>query len=213
MSPSTASERLSAARLGAIAKAWPDDEAGLRAIFDAGRELGLSLGQTWDAQALAQWLSTAGLPCLSGDWRLRADGAWELRRPPCAGADCERWREACDGLVMGLGDSLRYARHFKGEAGECLDLLYEDQDLRWARLPEALVTALDPLQASLQRHQAGLELQGYAEGTVYYRLHDTHALRAHRRGFLLGSVSDFAARQLPGLRLCETSPRAIWEGD
>lgn len=196
-----------------MVKAGSSDEAGLRAIFDAGRELGLSLGQTWDAQALAHWLSSAGLPCLSGAWQARSDGAWELRRPACGSADCERWREACDGLAMGAGDSLRYARHFKGEAGECLDLLYEGQDLRWAQLPEQILTALAPLLASLQAHQAGLELQGYAEGTVYYRLHDTHALRAHRRGFLLGSVADFAACRLPGLRLCETSPRAIWEGD
>lgn len=192
----------------------------LRAIFDQARRLGLEMRRqgAWQDVQMADWLSESDLPCLGGQWQTLDQGGHALHRPSCAlrPTACDVWREALDGLVMGAGDSLRYARHFSGEFGECVDLLYDEEKVnqRWADIPVALQQPLLRLQERLAVHQAELEWLGYAEGTIYYRLQDRHPqLQGHRHGFLVNSVTDFAATELPEIKLFEASPRAIWDGD
>jgi len=192
-------------------------------IFDACRKLGLESSAQQAAYAspaeLASELSQTDLPCIGGPWSQLAAQVWELRRSPCqtlSAAYCALWREALDGLVMGVGDSLRYARHSHFSEGQCVDLLYDLSagDQRWGEVPAALIQKLQPLQDKLQRSQAQLKLLGYAEQTLFCLLEDRHqAFASQRYGFLLQSIQRFAQAQLFPVRLQEVSPQAVWTGD
>ena len=198
----------------------------LRAIFDAGRQLGLNLSQPgpWDAEKMALALTDSNLPCVGGTWRQHVDGAWKrVRRPDasCLADRCHAWREALDGLVMGAGDTLRYSRHSQGSdpfgAEKCVDVLYDVRDAarwRWADVPAKLEQRLQPLLAQLAKTQAVLKLHGYAEGTLFAQIEDQHPqLGGHRYGLLLESIQRFIAREIPEISLREMSPQAVWTGD
>ena len=94
----------------------------LRGVFDNSWKLGRSavryLGLQWELSDLHEVLTSVGIACLTGRWT-QHNGALVLNRAGCAPARtigsfyCDYWREAIDGLVMGVGGDERYA----GELG------------------------------------------------------------------------------------------------
>ncbi|HLU69349.1 MAG TPA: hypothetical protein VKZ88_01120, partial [Fibrobacteria bacterium] len=144
-----------------------------RAVFDKSRKLARSLshhlGVSFEVQDFEALLTTSGVSCFQGEWSARPH-ARVLSRAGCdacpqsGAAACDYWREALDGLVVGLGDTERLARHASvrhGDAG-CIDVFYaersrkRDGDPAWGPLPDHM--ALDLLEAtSLFRHRTDVE--------------------------------------------------------
>lgn len=96
------------------------DEAELhRRLFESGVKVGTAarrtLGRPLHSEELPELLARLGVPCLeAGTWStLPGEPGWRFTRKPCCGGDacqvrCDAWREAIDGLVVGLTGTLRY---------------------------------------------------------------------------------------------------------
>lgn len=215
--------------LRALAAAPPDSrEVALRAVFDASRALAMSavraFGVSWENSDIADLISSSGSPCLRGAWSKKND-AWVLVRNSCSGVGqfgsvlCDYWREAVDGLVSGAGETERFARHESLGHGDsqCLDILYQEipGELRIRRpqfgeLPDEWIDSLRPLTEKLSASGVRLELDGYAEGTIYYRLERSEGSVCGAGGTLL---HDMALREFqklrPGLKAKDSSPVAV----
>jgi hypothetical protein len=97
------------------------DEAELhRRLFETAVRVGAlgqqALGRPLHASELPALLAQLGAPCLeSGAWTmLPGQPGWRFTRKPCCGGEscqvrCDAWREAIDGLVLGLTGRLRYS--------------------------------------------------------------------------------------------------------
>lgn len=225
-------ERHEQARLGFLhmlqhqqEEAKPEQtQAWQREIFDVSRQIGLEQiqdNEPWSTKKIALFLSASGIPCVGGEWEYVEKGLWQLARQGCDSACdrvCHYWQEAADGLVMGLGDSARYARHQCRANGDpqCVDVLYDRplHDQRWGSVPADMLKELNTLEATFSQHQFRVEWLGYATGTLYYKLHDNHSqLASHRYENLITSIAKEIQRHFPELKIQEVSPRAVWQGE
>jgi len=218
-------------------------DAVLKAVFDASRKLGLSLSRffriQWESADFGELLPWSGVPCFQFDWVSRSSGenpggAHVATRPGCeagraAGAiACDFWREALDGLVMGLGDEARFARHRSvghGDA-ECLDIVFEERSSgvrapRGARDGATRFGTVDPevhaaLAGAIEKFRAmkvKLRLEGVSEGVLYYQLDADEGVLCGAGGALLHqSLEREAARAVPHLKLKDTAPIAVYGG-
>jgi hypothetical protein len=214
--------------------AGPRGEALLRAVFDNSRKLGaglaVRLGVTFEVQDLQALLEAAGPPCLSGRWSER-ERARVLERPGCgfaraAGAHaCDYWREALDGLVMGLGDRERVARHACARRGDgaCIDVLFLDGSAEgsregnaagstpaWAPLPENMAIDLQEA-AEYFRHKTGIgvDLKGVNEGVLHFRFEGSTDGRCAPGAASTRYFSELVHARFPGLRLMDITPQAV----
>lgn len=215
-----------AALLGLIAD--DDRDKLLRLIFDNSRKFGASavryFGFSWEISDLQDILSQTHIPCLNGAW---SDGvhAKVLTRSGCAeqmqtgSFYCDYWREAFDGLIMGVGETERYARHASVGHGdkECVDVFFDDavkvdgMPTKWGEVPPLIAEALLPLQNRLKTLKINLFLHGISEGVLYY-------LMEKEMGVLCGNsarlYNEMLAKEVgtrfPGLGLQDASPLAVY---
>ena len=102
-----------------------------------------------------------------------------LARAPCPNVSvCDYFREAIDGLVLGLSDGEVFHRRHRsaGHADEnCLDVLFEPaagtDSLRFGAIPQAMSTELDALARRL-RLMPGINVRfaGLSEGILSYEI-------------------------------------------
>lgn len=228
----TDSERslLEACFQGAGEEAGPRGEAVLRAVFDNSRKLGLSLaarlGVTFEIQDLQALLEAAAPPCLAGRWSGR-ERARVLERPGCGFAlaagphACDYWREALDGLVMGLGDRERVVRHACARRGDgaCIDVLFVEggmegkatgQTPAWAPLPDHMAIDLQEA-AEYFRHKTGIgvDLKGVNEGVLHFRFEGSTDGRCAPGAASTKYFSELVHARFPGLRLRDVTPQAV----
>lgn len=231
--PSPLGESESLARfLTRAASAVPSDaEAGkdslLRRVFDNSRKLALSLskrlGVTFEPADFQSLLSGSPIPCFQGDWSSR-NNARILARGGCgfcaeAGAfACDYWREALDGLVMGLGENERLARHASVRHGdsECIDVLFTDaregqaESLAWGPLPEHMALDLFEMAAYFQRQKGiPIELKGFREGVLYFAFGASTDPLCGTAGLLSHWFHDLVRGKFPGLSLKDVTPQAV----
>lgn len=86
----------------------------LRRVFDYSRKFGISasryLGMSLEVQDLVEILQASPIPCFRGNWRSH-NSAYVLERIGCevvrdvGNLACDYWREALDGLIMGVGET------------------------------------------------------------------------------------------------------------
>lgn len=210
----------------------------LRRVFDNSRKLGLSavrhFGITLDSEEICSILESSGSPCVRGRWRAyRGDleesdnDARVLKRTACGSSEapskvhCDYWREAVDGLVMGVGDVERFARHSSLGNGdpECLDVIYleeprkNDHRIRWGKIPSEVSAKLKPLLERFERMKVSLCLDGYSESILYYHLDVEEGVLCGAGGKLLhGSVQKEVLAVLPGMKVQDTGPLAVYGG-
>ena len=200
----------------------------LRDVFDASRQVGLEtldgLETPFSVTEIAKGVEAADLSCFRGLWSELDDGATRrLEREGCGlercTAVCDYWREAADGLVMGLGDEARYARHRSvghGD-GECVDVWSEVGMIhrRWGEVPENVTSLLEPLRLSFAESGVRLTLLGYSERVLFYRLVSGTRRACGAGGTLLqGLVSRALEAGCPGAQALEVTPRGVLlEGD
>ncbi len=198
----------------------------LRRAFDHSLRLGKGFarlhGQV-DPDRLPDVLDRLGAPCLAGLWsEVETEAGFWLERTPCdraASAEhCDHWREAIDGLVLGLTGGVRHTRHQSAGHGSdrCLDLFYGNPEspLRYGALPSAMADGLGSVRSLVQQFKgADVHFLGCSEGELLYQL------RAPSRD--LGSCGQGGARPLqniverclrkhfPALKPRELSPRPV----
>ena len=199
----------------------------LRKIFDNSRLLGRSLskhlGMTFEIQDFQNLLERSAIPCVQGQWESRKS-ARVLKRSGCAfctksGADaCDYWREALDGLVMGLGEKERLARHASIRHGDnaCIDVFYFETEgpketaMAWGPLPEHMTGSLMEICDEFKsKMKTSILLKGLSEGVLYFEFKsstDNHCGGTH----LLTSVfQSKLQKSYPGLQVQEVTPRAV----
>ncbi len=214
-------------------------DAVLRAVFEASRKLGLSaarfLGVSWEITDLAEVLSGLVVPCVGGAWR-EHNGARVLERNGCdlpkalGSLGCDYWREALDGLVMGVGENERLSRHQSAGHGDdgCLDVLFVEgfvvprvtsfvsevsSGARFGPLPVGLVEGLHEVRTRFESMKIRLRLEGVSEGVLYYQLEAEEGVLCGAGGKLLhDSFARAVARVNSALTPKDIAPIAVYGG-
>lgn len=198
-----------------------------RAVFDYSRLLGLSLskflGLTFEVQDFQELLKKSGIPCAQGNWEERSN-ARVLNRKGCdfcpqAGAQvCDYWREALDGLVMGLGDKERFVRHACARHGDstCVDVFYREagerpeNSLAWGTLPEHMSPILSEICHDFEnKMKVPVLLKGLREGVLYFEFKLPTDGHCGGGQLLIGAFQRKVQKHYPGLKVQETTPRAV----
>lgn len=204
---------------------WLDEtekEQVLRHIFDASRTFGLLIAETeghsWNMEKIMQFIRQSHIACVNRPWQLESQrSCWMLERSGCSNKPsrfrCAYWREAIDGLVMGVGDRARYARYCSLGFGEqeCVDILYdcEHTDKQWGTIPEPIWQSVQGTVDLFQERGIALNFYGYSEGTLFYDLKGSvHGLRYH---FLTETLQRKISQVLPEVSLVDITPRAVFE--
>ncbi len=163
----------------------------LKAVFLNSRNLGKgyqkAYGVSWDRQDFVLYLGQMGTPCGQGAWS-QLQSASALIRQGCDSGKkygsryCQYWREAFDGLVLGLSDTEYFARHRSLPVGdeECVDLVYDGEgehvqssiqkESKWGPIPEEYAQKLSETQLKFDRMGADVEFLGVSENKLFYKL-------------------------------------------
>lgn len=200
----------------------------LRKVFDHSRKLGISVSRYfnlfWEINDIAEILFHSDATCLQGHWINTKTGKI-LKRQGCSfGVPffCNYWREALDGLVMGVGNTERYARHASLGHGdtECIDIFYDDSlDVnglkpKFGELPEKIIFGLSPLIAFLEKQSIRLNLKGLSEGILYYELasyaEDGKPLCGSSNRSVQALFLKEVQTRFPGLIIKDASPLAVY---
>lgn len=202
----------------------------LRAVFDSSRKLAISASKRFslqfDLDDFQTIFSASNIPCTAGHWTSRkAARVAEQRACPLLGtvnlqAVCQWFREAADGLVMGLGSTERYVRHRSQGYGDesCLDVIYDDGAgaeqgvLRWGPVPPPMSASLDSVVRDFARNGDTVKWVGYSAGTIFYSLNEgsikplcgTKARQKHED--LFSKVHHL----VPELRMQDAAPLAVY---
>lgn len=125
---------------------------------------------------------------------------------------CDAWREAIDGLVLGLTGGARHTRTASAGHGQnsCVDLVYEDAEspLRYGDLDDELIPTLESVQKFVRNFRgADVRFLGVSEGVLLYQL-DTTGCDEHRAPART-LIENLLNTKLPHLQVRELSPRAV----
>ena len=214
----------------------------LRAVFDSSRKFGMNASRyfkmTFEVLDLAELLQELHIPCFQGKWR-NHNSAYVLERKGCemlanfGALGCDYWRESLDGLVVGVGEDERLARHRSQGHGdaECVDVLFTEnytpprvigaEDVALAKpksskygpVPSTLRSALEPIRKRFQQMKIQLVLEGVSEGTLYYRLDADEGVLCGAGGKLLhDSFFREVTTVCPGVAVQDCSPLAVYGG-
>jgi hypothetical protein len=203
-------------------------DALLKQVFDHSRALGLGvvryLGLLWERDDIYRVLAASGSPCISGSWQV-TEQAHVLRRSGCRTVGelgsffCDYWREAVDGLVMGVGENERYVRHESlghGDAG-CVDVLFVDGQEQlgtWVKrgsVPNEIQSGLRPICDRMAESKVKVSIEGYSEGVLYYKIESPNDPVCGTGGRLVHeSFRREVTRLFPQIGLQDASPLAVY---
>ncbi len=213
----------------------------LRGVFDFSRQLGRSvsrfLGLSLETSDFAEILASSQIPCFQAKWRPHNE-ALVLERKGCASLStlksfgCDYWREALDGLIMGAGDTERLARHRSLGHGdqECVDVLFtenysvpcvvspsEKQESgshkKYGPVPSKINQELEGISKRFETMKVHLHIDGFSEGTLYYRLETDEGVLCGAGGKLLhDSFCKELAKTFPEILAKDSSPLAVYGG-
>jgi hypothetical protein len=195
----------------------PDDA--LRRVFDVSRRLGAGFRSYHRLDLplvdLCDVLPRLGVACAVRTWTaLPGEHARRAERAPCDSAPhhpraCELWREAIQGLVLGLTSEIHLARHRSRGAGDarCADVLHvhPQSPSRFGPIPDDVQRELERIRRTACALDPALAVAflGISEGVLYYR-----AARAGVPGHqLTTSIEPAVRRRFPQLALRDVSPR------
>jgi hypothetical protein len=192
----------------------------LKAVYYNSRKLGHSMlryfGLLWDILDVHDVLSGTGVPCMQGQWSSDGQRMVVERRgcsgpQECGALSCDYWNEAIDGLLMGLGDEVRHARHRSAGHGDefCRDAFAARAQggTAYGPLPEHLVPFFARLEQRFASDPLRVTFVGYAAGVVYYRATTGGAGCGGRS--LHTMLQGLVAKAYPRLRLQDVAPASV----
>jgi hypothetical protein len=204
-------------------------DTALRGVFENSRKLALSASRHFSIRLelddFQQLFLAAQLPCALGTWSARPSARVAERHGCLHGRGretrlCDWYREAMDGMVMGLGESERVVRQRSEAYGDdgCLDVIFDDApeaaaDWTYAPVPPPLE---GHLRTVVQRCAAkGFELSwlGYRAGTLFYKLtpkNSTAPLCRDNARSAHEGVAQAVHELFPTIRLQDSSPLAVY---
>lgn len=200
----------------------------LKHVFEHSRQLALSLsrhlGLSFEAGDFRMLLESSSVPCTQGTWETRFNSV-VLSRPGCGACPasgaraCDFWREALDGLVVGLGETERLARHACVRHGDaqCVDVIFAEtpsrkgQSLAWGPLPDGMREELEmATKAFGDGRNVTIELKGLNEGVLHYEMKNRDPNPAcWDSGILTVAFRNLIQGRHPGLEVREISPRPV----
>lgn len=199
----------------------------LRNIFDNSRLLARSLskhlGLTFEVHDFKTLLETSKIPCVQGDWESRLT-AQVLTRTDCgfcskSGSNaCDYWREALDGLVMGLGDKERLARHASVRHGDslCVDVFFIDNQGRketpfaWGPIPEHMSEKIETICKEFEAQmKVSILIKGMSESILYFTYSSSTDMHCSGGQLLTFTFQRKIKQFYPGLSVQEVTPRAV----
>jgi hypothetical protein len=203
----------------------------LKAVFEKGWKLGRSaarhFGVLWCVSDMAELIAKLDIPCYGRDWQ-REGEALVLKRSGCPGQSgigsflCRYWREAFDGLVMGTGDTARFARHGSIGHGDefCIDILYDEKNYamsdrpRSGPIPAAIKESLEPVVERMAKLNVDLFLEGYGDGILYYHISPRKGTFCGASGKIFNQMArkNISAR-MPSILLLDTAPISVYRDE
>ncbi len=206
-----------------------DKERALRSVFDNSRKFGISLSKyyrlSWELEDIRDVLSRSVIPCAQGRWEER-EHAVTVRRQGCSAQEeigsflCTWFRESIDGLIMGVGQDERFARHASVGHGdsECLDVYFTEtltlnaSQLRFAPVPPHVLVKLEPIQRVFEDMGARLVFAGFSERTLFYKVEskDTKPLCGTTGRLLHQRLYKLVHEIFPDFRMQDLSPLAVY---
>ncbi len=199
----------------------------LKNVFDYSRHLALSLSKflklTFEIADFQELLQESLIPCAQGEWESR-DNAKILVRNGCdscvkvSANACDYWREAIDGLVMGLGEKERFARHASKCHGDdkCIDIIFTDtavtknKSLAYGPIPEHMSGKLKTICEEFEiKMKKGIVIKGLNEGVLYFEFASSTDSMCGGTKLLTFTFQRKVQENYPGLLVKETSPCAV----
>ncbi len=198
-----------------------DPDAVLREVFDVSRRLGAGFRAFHRVDLplddLCDVLPRLGVPCVARRWvRIAGEAACRGERRGCQdralhSRACAFWREAVEGLVLGITSEIRFARHASREAGDarCVDVLHvhPQSASRFGPIPAHVRDELERIRRTACALDPTLEVVflGISEQVLYYRAARGAGGAAHASS----TIEPAVRRRFPGLALREISPRPV----
>jgi len=199
-----------------------DPDGALRRVFDVSHRLGESFRAFHQLDLpladLIEVLPALDVPCAARRWApVPGEAARRAERAPCDAwtrhpRACELWREALDGLVLGLTGAVWFARHASRGAGDpsCVDVLYvhPQSPARFGPIPDELRAGLEAIRRTACALDPALELDflGVSEGVLYFRAERAGGAGA---GQVTTSIERGLRRRFPGLATREVASRPV----
>lgn len=193
----------------------------LKTVYYNARKFGRSalryFALLWDTHDVRDVLAQADVPCLQGQWQTDAATQVTVERhgcsvpQQCGTLGCAYWHEAIDGLLMGLGDTVRHARHRSVGHGDdrCRDVFTPraQQKVTYGPVPAHLTSFLTALAQQYVPAHMQVTFVGYAAGVVYYQVTTPTSGCGHQ---LWPTIFQRAVAQTyPTLRLQDVAPVAV----
>jgi hypothetical protein len=202
----------------------------LKQVFDNSRRLAMSASQhhriRLELQDFQELLISSSLPCAVGQWTQRSQSRYVTRTGCVHGQSkntriCDWYREAIDGVVVGLGETERYVRHRSEAYGDegCLDIVFDDEqnlpndELRYGPIPPPLEQHLNSVVSNWGLRGLKLDWKGYSAGTLFYTLagQDPTDTLCQSRGRNLHQELQKSVRDVfPTLRIQDSTPLAVY---
>ena len=198
----------------------------LRSVFNNSRKFGQSFVryhnivlETSDLRALLPKLK---IPCLTGKW-YRRDDALVRETTGCFEAlklgsfYCDYWREAIDGLTMGITDDIFFARHASCRHGDerCLDVWFEENGETTrasskGALPDWAQQKLAIIADKFHSDGIRVTFEGLSEGVLYCQITSSRSPSCRDQGSLEKLLANEIRVIWPGVVLKNTTPLAVY---
>ena len=204
----------------------------LKSVFLNSRNLGVSYQKsknlTWEKSDFTDFAKELGSPCLVGTWEKKTS-AHVLSRSGCSGGKsvglryCQYWREAIDGLVVGISDEVGFVRSCAVSIGEdsCVDVFFDEESQptdaiwnnpnKWGVLPEDIKADLDFIQLKFGEMKIDLKFLGLSERNLLYKLEPKENLTCGSAGNVYRNyLEKLVKEKLPHYNLKDASPVAVY---
>lgn len=197
----------------------------LKSIFSFSRALALSFSKfykiSFEVNDFKELFQSSQIPCFRGECA-KTNCAVTLERSGCSSCvklkafTCDYWREAADGVVVGLGEHERIVRHgsVRHNDAHCLDVIFSDaqknESLNWGKIPEHLVDELEKIKVDFEeKMKTKVVIRGINEGTLHYEL-QIESENACGGGSLINYTFISKVKNIyPGLKFKDVSPQAV----
>ncbi|MGZ3773860.1 MAG: hypothetical protein ACXVCY_03135 [Pseudobdellovibrionaceae bacterium] len=204
----------------------------LKQTFLNSRKLGQSYQKkfscSWEQSDFILYLERLAGHCFHGTWEKKNNSSTLIRKGCHPGKQygprfCQYWREAADGLIIGLSDQERFARHACVETADelCIDVVYSDEviptdkiwenPLRWGPLPQSMTQELGEIENRFREMKVHLSFLGLSEKNLFYKLEPKENITCGTSGVLYRNrLQELIKKSFPDLTLKDASPVAVY---